>query len=635
MFLGEYCNSSEVSTKPASSAEPLGNQKRILEEKRLPPVANSLCSEVQDVTTGVSTFIQAKKSSIIPDVNNKKFASTVMPEGDDQGLQANDVVINYSLAPPRSIWNGGLTDEEVDLAIQRSGSTEQPLTVAAPGPVHIAHPAPLAPYSPPGYRWRDYSALAVILAGIAFGFHHLYRNLCPWLEIRVPGVNALSAVMSEEQPTSATICPLFLLLYIAPAIQHTVNRAHSSLLINYPTTDALHKQATLYSTQLFTKCSVNLTIDELFVSLGRRIKQFNYHSLDLPNGVAPWNAPIVGIIPLSRRLKSPPGFTLVSSFESSLGVIPEDIPISRPLELPPWNHPFELSHGVPLRSYSLETAPAKYILPLIMGSKEDKKHLQRIESNIAEMSGTLTQTGEEYQAGCQRGILCSSVLPPPPPSAFPLRSRFTQLQMTLASVQELLVQQQKKIQELTQELANSQASSATNRMLESQSISELKAEIVSLKGLLLSRRQFPASPSIPKIPSWQIPLKPGSLSNPPSANHTNSSSDISPVSNESSSSSPVKESSSTQAITSASLCLNGDPVLPLDLKDQVRMEVQGEEEKREEDDEDEDDDDVTHADEDVHLSVQTEDRRGGDGQINEQVEKLRRPEGASNESEVD
>lgn len=32
-----------------------------------------------------------------------------------------------------------------------------------------------------------------------------------------------------------------------------------------------------------------------------------------------------------------------------------------------------------------------------------------------------------------------------------------------------------------------QASSATNRMLESQSISELKAEIVSLKGLLLSR----------------------------------------------------------------------------------------------------------------------------------------------------
>ncbi|XP_051516315.1 peroxisomal membrane protein PEX14-like isoform X2 [Myxocyprinus asiaticus] len=253
----------------------------------------------------------------------------------------------------------------------------------------------------------------------------------------------------------------------------------------------------------------------------------------------------------------------------------------------------------------------KYILPLIMGSKEDKKHLQRIESNIADMNGTLTQT-------------------------------VTQLQMTLASVQELLVQQQKKIQELSQELANSQASSATNCMLESQSISELKAEIVSLKGLLLSRRQFPASPSVPKIPSWQIPLKTGSLSNLPSTNHTNSSSDISPVSNESANSSPVKESNSSMATPSGSLCLNGDvglgSMLPLDLKDQVRMEVQGEEEKKdddEEEEEEEEDDNVIHANEEEQLSIQTEDRRGGDGQINEQVEKLRRPEGASNESEVD
>ncbi|XP_056589789.1 peroxisomal membrane protein PEX14 isoform X2 [Triplophysa dalaica] len=316
----------------------------------------------------------------------------------------------------------GLTDEEVELAIQRVGSTDEPLAVTVPGPGHIIHPLPLSPvpYSPPGYRWRHYGALAVIMAGMAFGFHHLYR---------------------------------------------------------------------------------------------------------------------------------------------------------------------------------------KYILPLIMGSKEDKKHLQKIESNIADMSGTLTQT-------------------------------VTQLQMTLTSVQELLVQQQKKIQELSQELANSQASSTTNCMLESQSISELKAEIVSLKGLLLSRRQFPASPSIPKIPSWQIPLKPGSPSNPPSVNHTNSSSDISPVSNESTNSSPVKESDSSQATPSDSHCPNGDvglgSMLPLDLKH--RMEIQGEEEKKEE--EVEEDDDVTHADEE-DLSVQTEDRRGGDGQINEQVEKLRRPEGASNESEVD
>ncbi|XP_036389884.1 peroxisomal membrane protein PEX14 isoform X1 [Megalops cyprinoides] len=331
----------------------------------------------------------------------------------------------------------GLTDEEVELAIQRSGSTEDPLALAHAGPPHVLHPTQLTPvpYSAPGYRWKDYGALAIIMTGMAFGFHHLYR---------------------------------------------------------------------------------------------------------------------------------------------------------------------------------------KYILPLITGSREDKKHLQRMETHMAEMSGTLTQT-------------------------------VTQLQMTLASVQELLVQQQQRIQELSQELATSeQASSAANRMLESQTISELKAEIVSLKGLLLSRRQFPASPSVPKIPSWQIPLKPPTLSGSPSVNHNNSSSDISPVSNESANSSPIKEGHSPQGPQAGPHGLNGEgglgAALPLDLKDQVRMEVQGEEEKKEveeedeeeeEEEEDEDDDDVSHVDEEERLSVQTEDRRGGDGQINEHVDKLRRPEGASNESEVD
>lgn len=68
----------------------------------------------------------------------------------------------------------------------------------------------------------------------------------------------------------------------------------------------------------------------------------------------------------------------------------------------------------------------------------------------------------------------------------------------------------------------------------------------------------------------------------------------------------------------------------LDPKGQVRMEVQGGEE------EEEDEDHMKEEEEEEDgLSVQTEDRRGGDGQINEQVDKLRRPEGASSECEVD
>lgn len=155
--------------------------------------------------------------------------------------------------------------------------------------------------------------------------------------------------------------------------------------------------------------------------------------------------------------------------------------------------------------------------------------------------------------------------------------------------------------------------------------------------LSTARRQFPPSPSAPKIPSWQIPVKSSSPSSPAAVNH-HSSSDISPVSNESTSSSPGKDSHSPEGSTATYHLLGpqeeGEGVL--DVKGQVRMEVQGEEEKREDkEDEDDEDDDVSHVDEEDVLGVQREDRRGGDGQINEQVEKLRRPEGASNETERD
>ncbi|XP_038629625.1 peroxisomal membrane protein PEX14 isoform X2 [Scyliorhinus canicula] len=243
----------------------------------------------------------------------------------------------------------------------------------------------------------------------------------------------------------------------------------------------------------------------------------------------------------------------------------------------------------------------RYILPLLVASKEDKKHLQRIESGVTELSGTITQT-------------------------------VTQLQTNLTTVQELLEQQQERLQELSQELTSTKASSSTNWLLESQSVNELKAEITSLKGLLLSRRQFPSSPSAPKIPSWQIPVKPSTIATSVTINHNNSSSDISPVSIESASSSPVTENQSPEGGGLSSHVINSNKV---DVKGQVRMEVQGEEEKKQGNEDEDEDDDVSHVDEEECLNVQTEDRRGGDGQINEHVDKLRRPEGASNENDID
>ncbi|XP_061121461.1 peroxisomal membrane protein PEX14 [Syngnathus typhle] len=251
-------------------------------------------------------------------------------------------------------------------------------------------------------------------------------------------------------------------------------------------------------------------------------------------------------------------------------------------------------------AYSCHQLYKKYILPLIMDSREDKKHLQKMESNIAAMSGTLTQT-------------------------------VGQLQQTMTSLQELLVQQQQKIQELCQELTATEAASATSRILDNQTVGELKAEIVSLKGLLLSRRQFPSTPSVSKIPSWQIPLKDPSVSSSQSGNH--SSSDISPVSNESADLSPVKDGLlSPRDVLNGSVGVNGDvagldAAAPLALKHQVRIEVQREEEEN---------DHVRKEKEEVEgRSMQTEDHQGGDGQIHKQDDKLKQPVGAGNESEVD
>ncbi|XP_075950862.1 peroxisomal membrane protein PEX14 isoform X2 [Anarhichas minor] len=339
-----------------------------------------------------------------------------LPPGDDAAAPPREALITTAvqflqnpkvrqspLATRRAfLKKKGLRDEEVELAIQRSGSTEEVLPVSPVGPPHPLHATQLAlaPHSPAGYRWRDYGALTIIMVGIAFGFHQLYR---------------------------------------------------------------------------------------------------------------------------------------------------------------------------------------KYILPLIMGSREDKKHLQRMESNIAAMSGTLTQT-------------------------------VSQLQQTLVSVQELLIQQQQRIQELSQELAASETSSSTYRVLDNQTVGELKAEIVSLKGLLLGRRQFPSTPAIPKIPSWQIPLKPPSAPGSSPVNHTNSSSDISPVSNESASSSPIRDGHHSpqdalggpgggHGIDKDDSAVGEGATQALDLKD--RMEVQGEEEEEEEEEkkeekkeeEEEEEDDLSQVEE--------------------------------------
>ncbi|XP_078373966.1 peroxisomal membrane protein PEX14-like isoform X2 [Oculina patagonica] len=115
-----------------------------------------------------------------------------------------------------------------------------------------------------------------------------------------------------------------------------------------------------------------------------------------------------------------------------------------------------------------------FILPYIYHkkSKEEEK-LEKIETTVTELKGNMVDT----------------------------------VQKSLDSVQGLLEQQQTKLHSLALDLASTQSKVALLPS-ESYTVGDLKGEILSLKGLLLNRKQFPSpmvgsTPSAPSIPAWQ------------------------------------------------------------------------------------------------------------------------------------
>ncbi|XP_035696897.1 peroxisomal membrane protein PEX14-like isoform X1 [Branchiostoma floridae] len=114
--------------------------------------------------------------------------------------------------------------------------------------------------------------------------------------------------------------------------------------------------------------------------------------------------------------------------------------------------------------YGLYRLFQAYLLPLWKSRDEERQRLERIEAAVTELTASVNKT--------------------------------------VGELQQTLTKQGDRVQEISMELA---AGKSTARVFESQSVSELKAEITSLKGLLLSRHQFPPTPSpTPIIPSWQM-----------------------------------------------------------------------------------------------------------------------------------
>ncbi|XP_045162728.2 peroxisomal membrane protein PEX14-like [Mercenaria mercenaria] len=86
----------------------------------------------------------------------------------------------------------------------------------------------------------------------------------------------------------------------------------------------------------------------------------------------------------------------------------------------------------------------------------------------------------------------------------------TNVNTTLTSIEETLGKQQEKLQMLSHDVNSKMGGESSPAGQNSASISEIKSELSSIKGLLLNRRQFPAMPtSTPTLPAWQLPSNSG------------------------------------------------------------------------------------------------------------------------------
>lgn len=117
---------------------------------------------------------------------------------------------------------------------------------------------------------------------------------------------------------------------------------------------------------------------------------------------------------------------------------------------------------------------------------------------------------------------------------------------TLRSIDETLGKQQEKLQMLSHDV-NSKMGGDGGGSHNKASISELKTELSSIKGLLLNRRQFPAMPSTtPVLPSWQLASNSGDAD----SNNKGTSDSTSTVPKITFSSSPAPEGSTLEGSAS-------------------------------------------------------------------------------------
>ncbi|XP_033642617.1 peroxisomal membrane protein PEX14-like isoform X2 [Asterias rubens] len=132
-------------------------------------------------------------------------------------------------------------------------------------------------------------------------------------------------------------------------------------------------------------------------------------------------------------------------------------------------------------SFGIYKLISNFLMPYIKGRQEERERLERLEASIQELNKNVAHTVQEVEKATK-------------------------------SIQVLLELQQSKLDNLTTNIAASKSVSSNNK---STDVADLKAEITSLKGLLLNRHQFPATPQPAPIPAWQRPASSSLVSTTP------------------------------------------------------------------------------------------------------------------------
>lgn len=136
-----------------------------------------------------------------------------------------------------------------------------------------------------------------------------------------------------------------------------------------------------------------------------------------------------------------------------------------------WYDYFLFTFFIAGASYIVYRAVAQYIIPFVRSrSIEQQEKLESIEKRVTKLDGDMSDM-------------------------------VTQLKETLNSMQAMMASQQEQLQMLCRSSTGQVSAMDITR---DQQLNDIKQEITSLKGILLSRKQFASVPSPSPIPSWQI-----------------------------------------------------------------------------------------------------------------------------------